>query len=446
MTSIDVFEVIGLRFFQAGPLYRVVRDVSPTSMGRGSLDLSRLIFYNGGSYPQSNFLGKTGETMRIKNLTTPWQRSLGAMFYRYLGDTLLLFAYPHPAPRLFHTYFCPSLRIIALGDDGESLFDQVVSPGQFVRLPASCLILEADPDQDLSPALLRELAKNVPKVRAAMGVWDVNASIDRLLFALIKEAVADMRRVHEAHARRGEVQPDVLREKFAPWERGQLTNSASFLQEFAHLCDLPETALHLSWQVLDAEMDYLAEITAASVAGVPWQGDFAIQCLRCANPKASWRPVLDSPPGLAPESAWRYERPENHVPLCRRCAPWLKWGEREDLRLDLAQGLWGQRFAAFWSWHQAALRGVFPDSWDRETHPLWPQTFGGDTWETGSGAFEHADPRPPEGVCQTRSHPDVLNRILSGRGGTKEKRGRGKFTPWRPLMNRKEYSLAEGIG
>jgi len=273
----------------------------------------------------------------------------------------------------------------------------------------------------------------------------VNASIDRLLFALIKEAVADMRRVHEAHARGREVHPAVLREKFAPWERGQLTNSASFLREFSRLYDLPETALHLSWQVLDAERDCLAEITAASVAGVPWQGDFPIRCLRCGNPKASWRQVFAPPSELATEIAWRYERPENHVPLCRRCGPWLKWGAREDLRVDLAQGLWGQRFAAFWSWHQAARRGQFPDGWNRETHPLWPQTFGGDTWEAGSGAFEHADPRPPVGVCQTRSHQDILNRILSGRGGTKEKRGRGKFTPWHPLTNMKEYSLAESV-
>jgi len=404
-----------------------------------------LIFYNGGSYSQSNPFGKTGETMRIKNLTTPWQRSLGAMFQPHLGDTILLFSYPHPAPRRFHTYFCRPLRILALDDDGETLFDQVVPPGQFVSLPACRLIVEADPAHDLAPTVLRELAKNRPKARAALGAWDVNASIDRLLFALIKEAVADMRRVHEAHGRGREVHLAVLQEKFAPWERGQFANSASFLQEISQLYDLPETALHLSWQVLDAERDCLADITAASVAGAPWQGDFPIQCLRCGSLKASWRQVFAPPSRLATEIAWRYERPENHVPLCRRCGPWLKWGEREDLRLDLAQGLWGQRFAAFGVWHQAAQRGRFPEGWNRETHPLWPPTFGGNTWETGSGALEHADPRPPVGVCQTRSHPDVLNRILSGRGGTKEKRGRGKFTPWHPLTNLKEYSLAEGV-
>ena len=42
--------------------------------------------------------------MRYKLLTTPWQRSLGAKFKK-LDNLALVFAYPHPAPRLFHTAF-----------------------------------------------------------------------------------------------------------------------------------------------------------------------------------------------------------------------------------------------------------------------------------------------------------------------------------------------------
>jgi len=107
--------------------------------------------------------------MRLKTLTTPWQRSLGAMFHRHLGDTLFLFAYPHPAPRLFHTFFCPPLRIIALDDAGQTLFDQAVSPGQFVRLPACRWIVEVDPEHKLPPAFLRELALGEPSLRAKSG-------------------------------------------------------------------------------------------------------------------------------------------------------------------------------------------------------------------------------------------------------------------------------------
>jgi len=84
--------------------------------------------------------------------------------------------------------------------------------------------------------------------------------------------------------------------------------------------------------------------------------------------------------------------------------------------------------------------------WDRETHPLWPPTLGGDTWETGSGAFEYADPLPPEGVSQTSSHQAVLSRILNDRGGLRGKRGRGKFTPWQPLVQLAKVSLMERVG
>ena len=51
--------------------------------------------------------------MQIRLLTTPWQRAWGAMFRRSLGETVLIFVYPHPAARSFHTYFCPPLRIVA---------------------------------------------------------------------------------------------------------------------------------------------------------------------------------------------------------------------------------------------------------------------------------------------------------------------------------------------
>jgi hypothetical protein len=372
--------------------------------------------------------------MNVKLLTTPWQRALGAMFHRSLGDTVFLFSYPHRTPRTFHTCFCPPLRIIALDEEGQALFDRVTPPGQFVKLPPSRLVVEADPGYSLTEEKLRDLTQGAPETRAASGAWEVTTSIDRLLFALLKEAVADIRRVHEAHNRCKEVRQEVLREKFTLCERGQLANSAGFLLDFSHLCNLPETALQLSWQVLDVEANCLAEITAASVAGVPWQGDFPIQCLRCGRTEASWRPVLDPSRALTPESTWRYERPENHVPLCRRCAAWLEWGERGDLKTDLAQVLWGQRFNALWAWHQAARQDRLPADWDLEDYPLWPREYGGENWESGSGAFEHVDPRPPEGVCRTTAHRAALSRILNGRGGIKAKRGRGQFIPWHPLV------------
>ena len=90
------------------------------------------------------------------------------------------------------------------------------------------------------------------------------------------------------------------------------------------------------------------------------------------------------------------------------------WSGRdgESLRIDLAWGLWGARFEAFWTWHSMRERRYVLESWDRETHPLWPPQFGNATWETGSGAKEHAEPRPPDGVRRTHAHEAALARAL----------------------------------
>ncbi|MGD8752268.1 MAG: hypothetical protein PVG14_12635, partial [Anaerolineales bacterium] len=67
--------------------------------------------------------------MNVKKLTNPYQRAWGAMFRSCLGEIALAFVYPSIAPRIFHTFFCPPLRIIALSGEGEVLFDQVVPSG-----------------------------------------------------------------------------------------------------------------------------------------------------------------------------------------------------------------------------------------------------------------------------------------------------------------------------
>jgi hypothetical protein len=380
--------------------------------------------------------------MNLQLLTTPWQRALGAMFKPKLGDTVLVFVYPHAAPRLFHSLFCPPMRILTADDQGDMEYDQVVSPGQFVKLPPTRIVFETDPDYHLDPSELQELVEVAFQMKVASGVWQADTSIDKLLFAMLRDAVGDMRRVHEAHHRNGEVRQTVLRGKFAPWERGQFSHSAGFLLNFSTLCTVPETAVRLSRQLLQVEVDCLDEITAASIAGVPWRGDFPARCLRCGG-TASWRPVLPVPDGLATETAWRYDRPENHAPVCRRCAAWLGWEDQESLRVDLAQALWGLRFDAFLAWHKTAKDNCLPADWEKETYPLWPREYGGETWERGSGAFEYADPRPPEGAHHTFAHRAALSRIVNGRGGIRGKRGRGQFTPWLLLVNLVDSPLAE---
>ncbi|MFT3892736.1 MAG: hypothetical protein QM730_13985 [Anaerolineales bacterium] len=48
-------------------------------------------------------------------------------------------------------------------------------------------------------------------------------------------------------------------------------------------------------------------------------------------------------------------------------------------------------------------------------YPLWPREFGGETWETGSGALCYAEPRPPHGIQRSEQHEAALRRALYSR-------------------------------
>jgi hypothetical protein len=347
--------------------------------------------------------------MRLHILADSAQRSFGAMFMRDLKQDLLAFIYPTAAPRLFHTFFCPPLRIVTLSAAGCILSDEVISNWRFVPLSDCQFVLETDPSVDYRPFIptILNLAPDLPQA----GALDASVCMDSLLFALLAEAVADIRRIREAHP--GEVRPEIQRRKFEAWERGQMVSSAGFLLDFSRAWKLPEGAVRLSRSVLRAEEPYLDELVAASVAGIPWRHEFPNHCLRCGKP-GSWRPVL-SPAANAPvETTWRYQRPENAVPLCHHCTETLGLLRNESMQIDLAWGLWGPRFEALWQWHNAALEGRLPD-WDSCAHPLWPPEFGGETWESGSGSLNYAEPRPPHGVQRSEQHQAALRRALYSR-------------------------------
>ena len=374
--------------------------------------------------------------MNPQFLTTSWQRSRGAMFKRTLGDHVLVFLYPHPAPRLFHTFFCPPLRIITLDGGGVVRSEQVVAPNRFARLPASQIVVEADPEYELTLAdtrnLFEEASTYLPKVRS--GSWNEDTSLRRLLFALLGGAVADIRRINELHFRSGEICLERMHARYSLHECGKVASSAMFLLDYEDHVQIPETALRLARQYLESEAETgdLAELLAAAAAGEPWKQDFTatgkVACMGCANPRYSWRPVLAVPETIPVEAAWRYERPENHIPLCFRCAAALDWHRQASVRLGLAQGLWGMRFEAFFAWHNAISLEQLPPDWDREAYPLWPRAYGGDTWETGSGAIAHADPRPPDDVCRKAEHLAALQCILTP--PTAAHAGRPRKQPW----------------
>ncbi|WKZ52712.1 MAG: hypothetical protein QY329_08210 [Anaerolineales bacterium] len=347
--------------------------------------------------------------MRLHFLTDSVQRSLGAMLMRDLKEDVLAFIYPSAVARTFHTFFCPPLRIVALNAQGEILFDEVITKWRFVKLPACQYVIETAPKVNYQPFIptIIKVAPDLPQT----GALDPSLRMDSLLFALLAEAVADIRRIREAHP--GKVQPAVQRRKFEVWERGQIVSSAGFLLDFSRAWNLPVGAVRLSHAVLAAEEPYLEELVAASVAGVPWRQAFPNACMRCGKP-GSWRSILQPNPRTPVEHTWRYQRPENAVPLCHHCTETLELLRRADLQFDLAWGLWGPRFEALWQWHQAFQEKRLPD-WDSCNDPLWPPEYGGKTWESGSGSLKDVEPRPPYGIQRSEQHLAALRRVLFSR-------------------------------
>jgi hypothetical protein len=364
--------------------------------------------------------------MNVKYLISSSQRSNGAMFAKSLKEELLVFLYPTETAHIFHTFFCPPVRMVALNQKGKPIFDKVMQPNRFVRLPKSKIILEGATDMEYLSYVEQILSKANDHRFQQSGALEPGSRIDSLLFALFAQAMADLRRVREASG--NEVQRDILRTKFNLWERGRFASSAGFITDFYDLYNLPESAVSLSQDLIRVESPYLDELFAASIGSMPWRQVFPGVCLRCGA-SARWKTALSAPLDTPPEIAWRYQRPENAVPLCRACTMTTEFLKKLDLRIDLAWGLWGPRFEALWKWHQMFPQGKLPN-WDKLAHPLWPEEYGGTTWETGSGALEYATPRPPNGVARTTRHDEIFWRGLS----TKDTRKRGLTDAYLQVM------------
>lgn len=117
---------------------------------------------------------------------------------------------------------------------------------------------------------------------------------------------------------------------------------------------------------------------------------------------------MPTDPTLPVEISWRLMRPENNLPLCNRCAARFKVAQKANIRYELGSSFWGARFVALEKWYQAVLGadGSLPRIWDKGTHPLWPEMYGGEAWEDGSGAVKYVEPRWPSNVQRT---PDQIN-------------------------------------
>ncbi len=63
------------------------------------------------------------------------------------------------------------------------------------------------------------------------GAMHAGTGMDHLLFSLLAEAVADIRRIREAH--QDGIIPEIQKQKFAAWERGRIVSSAGFILGFS---------------------------------------------------------------------------------------------------------------------------------------------------------------------------------------------------------------------
>jgi hypothetical protein len=261
------------------------------------------------------------------------------------------------------------------------------------------------------------------------GGGGAQVSMDGILFQMLADSVEEMRRLRDSPTicRNGKVIPGALREGVPPWKRGQIVNSAAYLQEFDQdgKWAIPKGAVEISQQILDDEAIYLDELQAASLAGVPWQGTFDAwleTCIRCGE-VASWRFVMKPASSIPVETSWRLGRPENAVPLCRRCAHTTQFEQREDIRFDLAWGLWASRFEALHRWHLAVQYDWLPEKWSKDDYPLWPREYGGSSWKEGSGSYVYCLPRPPRGIKRLPVHFSALNRAMGVATKRREKIG-----------------------
>ncbi|HLO13620.1 MAG TPA: hypothetical protein VK206_02250, partial [Anaerolineales bacterium] len=368
----------------------------------------------------------TGNERTMQNyhwMDTRLQRAIGAQFKHSLNGEILVFSYPHPSEHLFHTLWCPPLRIVAVNtqtEESKVVFDQVVKPWRFVNLPVGNLVLEMDPSTEYTEVLQRILSTSQKRPRIPdnllVGGTDSSISIHLMIYQLFADSLCDLRRVKETCLTQdGTINYEKLKKRYAPWDRGQIYASAGVVLDYStdYKWSLPRSVIPLSRDVLRCEQEYADEILAAMSGAEPsWRLALRAVCIGCSR-GGTWRSVLPIPPDMPPEVSWRLLRPENHIPLCKYCARRYDVHRKPQIRLDLVRAFWGARFSALELWYDGArgFNGGLPKDWNKGTDPLWPDTFGGDTWETGSGASEHTFPAWPKDVQRTQEQIEYLKRV-----------------------------------
>lgn len=388
----------------------------------------------------------------IKVLVNSYLRAIGAMGQRRGLQNILVFVYPFDLERLFTTWFCPPLRILCFDSTGKPVYNQVIRQWCFVNLPPTRLVLEINPDEPYE-AIVHDITslgidawldlhcQGRQKALAGLGGLKEPGSsipddpVERLLFDLILSSVKNIKEVIDVGAyKEGRLNLNVVKENFSVWQRGQILGAAMFILDMKTELPwkLPASAVSISRCIIEEE-DNHAELFAASIAGVKWVGDFSKHCFRCGHP-ASWRRILSPYPGMPLVIQWRLSRPENHVPLCSKCVHNTVLVSNKELQISLAYAYWGLRFEALHSWFQSSRRHTLPADWNLEDYPLWPRSYGGETWAEGSGAIQHCAPREGE-VFRRIEHIENLLSLIEQSNGRLGRTDRGIGLMYELLLN-----------
>lgn len=373
--------------------------------------------------------------MQIEVQDTIWKRLRGAMFRDSLRDRILVFPYAHPARRLFHTFFWPQTRIIGLDGDGSVCFCQDVSRNRFVWLPEAQFVLVTDPAvpaqevaatiqdhyPDPSVLILQQASFRLETYAKHVDDHDIEVpdhdEWSQVRARWVYSAGQELRSIERSMVQTKRSLRATLWNYDLP-ERAQKLASAMDIIDFIRKTNVLGTTADdiftFAKTVVSVVHEHgdLYEVNAASIAGLPWPRR-AI-CIKCQERGCIWSPVFyEENYSIAEDARWRYDRPENHVPVCSYCADNLSWSVKRWRRIKVARILWGDRFEAFLRWHEAATNNALPDSWDKVEYLLWPASYGGDTWESGSGARTHVDIYSPNYIPRTPAQREALADCLN---------------------------------
>ncbi len=223
---------------------------------------------------------------------------------------------------------------------------------------------------------------------------------DDLLKAMYRQALLDL----APFVRGGEVVGD--------WQTAPVQCKARALSAALFLADEIPAARRVVRRLLGSFREDEAEelLLFARFGDYPWREEIGrTVCFRCGR-KAVWRSLFSPPDTIPAAYHWRYDIPENHAPLCHVCANYTLHGKDDDIRRLWGRAVWGVRFDAWDRLHLAFSRGKIPQ-WDKEAFPLWPPSYGGDTWASGAGVLLARYPRL-HSVKRLAIHRDAARALL----------------------------------